>query len=113
MDFTQRRKARKAFSALASLEFVAGPQCPVIKIASRLRVLQKTTCIKNPIVGLKPKVRVDLPAQFHARPVSHKPFATTVCASNQRAWHRVHSVFQALSPLTNPIQRSSNALRSC
>src|SRR6266545_4406879 len=98
---------------LPCLEFVAGPQCPVIKVASRLRVLQKTTCIKNPVIALKPKVRVDLPSHFHARPVSHKPFPTTVCGSNQGAWYGVNSVLQALSPLNNPVEGSSNAMREC
>src|SRR5258706_15308022 len=91
-------------NVLPSLEFVAGPQCPVIEVASRLRVLQKTTCIKNPVIALKPKVRVGLPSHFHARPVSHKPFATTVGGSNQGAWYRVNSVLQALSPLNDPIE---------
>ena len=78
----ESRNYRQIMSTLPCLEFVAGPQCPVITVASRLRVLQKTTCIKNPVIALKPKVRVDLPSHFHARSVSNKPFATTVCGSN-------------------------------
>src|SRR5882724_919420 len=109
----EERSADFSRKAASWLEFVAGPQCPVIKVASRLRVLQKTTCIKNPVIGLKPKVRVDLPSQFHARPVSDKPFATTVCGSNQGAWYGVDSVLQALSPLNNPIEGGSNAMREC
>src|SRR5258705_13958823 len=96
--------------SLPCLEFVAGPQCPVIKVASRLRVLQKTTCIKNAVIALKPNVRVDLPSQFHARPVSNKPFTTTVCGSNQGARYGVNSVLQALSPLNDPVEGSSNAM---
>src|SRR5258705_12076181 len=78
----EERFADFSRKAASWLEFVSGPQCPVIKVASRLRVLQKTTCIKNPVIALKPKVRVHLPSHFHARPVSNKPFATTVCGSN-------------------------------
>jgi hypothetical protein len=67
---------------LSRLEFVAGPQCPVIKVASGLCVLQKTPCIKDPVIALKPKMMVDRPSHFDARPVSDKPGATTVCGSN-------------------------------
>src|SRR5437870_5365403 len=35
------------------LEFVAGPQCPVIEVAAWLTLLDKLARIKNSVVGLK------------------------------------------------------------
>jgi hypothetical protein len=36
------------------LELVSGPQCPIVEVASRLRFLQKTASIENPVISLEP-----------------------------------------------------------
>src|SRR6266849_9832419 len=54
------------------LEFIAGPQCPVIQVAARLTFFDKFACKKNPVVGLKPEMLVRLPANLRARTVSNE-----------------------------------------
>src|SRR5207244_3728878 len=52
------------------LEFVAGPQCPVIEVASWLALLNEFARVKNPVVGLKPQVTIRLPPPFRPRIVA-------------------------------------------
>src|SRR6266851_1217197 len=92
------------------LEFVAGPQCPVIEVAAWLTLLDKFACIKNPVVGLKPEMLICLPAHFRARTVSDESCVAFSCWNNQKSGHRVHSVSQTLPPLKDPIDGDSHTL---
>ena len=49
------------------LEFVAGPQCPVIEVATWLAFFDKLACIENSVVGLKPQMTIRLPTHFRPR----------------------------------------------
>src|SRR5882724_4511231 len=54
-DGVLRQRLRHRVSPTRSrLEFIAGPQCPVIQVAAWLTFFDKFACIKNPVVGLKP-----------------------------------------------------------
>src|SRR5260370_15649693 len=48
------------------LEFVAGPQCPVIEVAAWLTLFDKPARLKNFVVGLETPVTVRFPAHFFA-----------------------------------------------
>src|SRR3954453_2286603 len=47
---------------------------------------------------------IHLPSSLYARPMPDKTCAATVCRPNQETGHGVHAVFQALSPLNNPVE---------
>src|SRR5712671_1915735 len=55
------------------LEFVAGPQCPVIEVAAWLTLFDKLARVKNSIIGLKPEVTIRLPPHFEARTMPDEP----------------------------------------
>src|SRR5260370_38800118 len=67
------------------LEFVAGPQCPVIEVAARLALFHEFPCIKNPVVGLKPEMTIRLPAHLRAWTVSDETPATLSRRNNQKS----------------------------
>src|SRR5258708_35084201 len=93
------------------LEFIAGPQCPVIKVAAWLTLLDKFACIKNSVVGLKPKMSIHLPAHFRARTVSDEACIALSRGNNQKSRDGVHSISQTLPPLKDPIDGGSHAVR--
>src|ERR1700686_1973421 len=93
------------------LEFVAGPQCPVIQVAAWLAFFHELACIKNPVVGLKPQMAIRLPAHFRARTVSDEARITFSRRNNQKAGHGIHSVAQTFPPLKDPIDRDGHTVR--
>src|SRR5882724_3477432 len=93
------------------LEFVAGPQCPVIEVAAWLALLHEFPRVKNSVVGLKPEVTIRLPAHFRARTVPDKACIALSCRNNQKSGDGVDSISQALPPLKDPIYGGSHAVR--
>lgn len=93
------------------LRLIARPQRPVIQVASGLCLLQKASCIKNPVIALKPDVMVRLPADLGAGPVSHEPRPTTIRSPDQEPGHRVDAIFKALPPLKDPIDGYGHVMR--
>src|SRR6266446_3422111 len=71
------------------LEFVAGPQCPVIEVAAWLTLFDKLARVKNSVVGLKPQVPIRLPPHFEARTVSNEACIALSCRDNQKSGDRV------------------------
>src|SRR6266436_5624312 len=96
----------RLFSSL--LKLVADPQCPVIQVASRFCFLQKTSWIKDSVIPLKVKMGIRLPSRLDARSVSNEPCATIACWPDKESGDRVDTILEALSPLNNPIERSSD-----
>src|SRR5258705_2397672 len=96
------------------LEFVAGPQCPVIQVAARLAFFHQLACIKDSVVGLKPQMAIRLPTHFRARTVPDEARITFSRRNNQKSGDGIHSVSQTLPPLKNPIDGDSHTPRqSC
>src|SRR5882762_482962 len=93
------------------LEFVAGPQCPVIEVAAWLTLFDKLARVKNSVVGLKPQVTIRLPAHFRAWTVSDEACIALSCRNNQKSGDRIHSISQTLPPLKDPIDGGSHAVR--
>src|SRR5712675_1474280 len=93
------------------LEFVAGPQCPVIEVAAWLTLFDKLARVKNSVVGLKPEVPIRLPPYFEARTMPDEPRIALSRGNNQKSGDRVHSISQALPPLKDPIDGGSHAVR--
>jgi hypothetical protein len=58
------------------LEFVTGPERPIIQVAPWLGLLQELSREKNSVVGLKPKMTSRLPAHLDSRSVAHKSCVT-------------------------------------
>src|SRR5712671_6009160 len=93
------------------LEFVAGPQCPVIEIAAWLTLFDKLARVKNSVVGLKPELPIRLPPHFEAWTMPDEPRIALSRGNNQKSGNRVHSISQALPPLKDPIDGGSHAVR--
>src|SRR5712692_9979057 len=64
------------------LEFIAGPQCPVIQVAARLTFFDKFCFKKKPLVGLKPMMLVPLPANLPGPKVSNETRLAFFCRNN-------------------------------
>src|SRR5258708_4243291 len=64
------------------LEFVAGPQSPVIEVAAWLALLHEFPRVKNSVVGLKPEVTIRLPAHFRARTLPNETCVALSCRNN-------------------------------
>src|SRR5260370_23186901 len=92
------------------LEFVAGPQCPVIEVAAWLTLFDKFARIKNPVVGLKPEVPIRLPPHFEARTMPDEACIALSRRNNQKSGHGVQSISQAFPPLEDPIDGGSHAV---
>src|SRR5713226_758032 len=112
----RRREQRGRFYAesrryICLLEFVAGPQCPVIEVAAWLTLFDKLARVKNSVVGLKPQVTIRLPAHFRAWTVSDEACIALSCRNNQKSGDRIHSISQTLPPLKDPIDGGSHAVR--
>lgn len=54
-----------------SSKLVAGPQRPVVEIATGLRLLQEFAGIKSPIIRLEPQVVIRLPDKLKPRDENH------------------------------------------
>ena len=108
---TNYRVLKVAPSCSTLLEFIAGPQCPVIQVVAWLTLFDKLACVKNPVVGLKPKMSVRLPVNLRARPVSNEARIAVSRGNNQKSGDGIHSVSQTLPPLKNPIDGDSHAVR--
>src|SRR5712672_1917613 len=93
------------------LEFVAGPQCPVIEVAACLTLFDKLARVKNSVVGLKPDVPIRLPPHFEARTMPDEACVALSRRNNQKSGDEVHSISQALPPLKDPIDGDSYTLR--
>src|SRR5882724_7325043 len=93
------------------LEFVAGPQCPVIEVAAWLTLFDKLASVKNSVVGLKPQVPIRLPPHFEARTMPDEPRIALSRGNNQKSRDGIHSVSQALAPLKDPIDGSRHIVR--
>src|SRR6266851_1051510 len=96
---------------LRLLEFVAGPQCPVIQVAAWLAFFHEPARIKKSIVGLKPQMRTRLPAQFRARTVPDEACVALSLRNNQKSRNGINSVSQALPPLKDPIDGGRHSVR--
>ena len=68
-----------------SLELVAGPQCPVIKVAAWLTLLSEFPRAKNSRVGQKPEVAIRLPVHLRAWTVPHETRVALSCGNNQKS----------------------------
>src|SRR5277367_6225086 len=69
-------RQRLGFRLPLFLKLITCPQRPVIEIAAGLCLLQELAGVENSIVSLKPFMRVGLPANLRARPVSDKSCLT-------------------------------------
>src|SRR6266404_1185264 len=93
------------------LEFVAGPQCPVIEVAAWLTLFDKLARVKNSIIGLKPEVTIRLPAHLHAWTMPDETGIALSRGNNQKSGDGIHSVSQTLPPLKDPIEGGSHTVR--
>src|SRR5882724_13067801 len=93
------------------LEFVAGPQCPVIEVAAWLTLFDKLARVKNSVVGLKPQVTIRLPAHFCAWTMPDETRVALSCGNNQKSRDGIDPVSQALAPLKDPIEGGSHTVR--
>src|SRR6266478_5129140 len=55
-------------------------------------------------------MRIHLPSDLGARPVPYEPCPATIRRPDQETGYRVHAVFQALSPLNNPVEGRSHVM---
>jgi uncharacterized LabA/DUF88 family protein len=94
-----------------TLKLIAGPQRPIVQVATRLRLLQEPASVEDSIVSLKPEMPVNLPLQLRARPVSDKSRFAIVCGPDQISRDRVDSVEDIFPPLKNPVDRCGHAVR--
>src|SRR5882724_537437 len=53
---------------------------------------------------------IHLPSHLYARPVPHEPCPAAACRPDQETGYCVHTVFQALSPLNNPVEGCSHVV---
>src|SRR5262249_27115176 len=93
------------------LEFVAGPQCPVIEVAAGLTLFDKLARVKNSVVGLEPEVPIRLPPHFEARTMTDEARATLSRGNDEKSGDGIHAISQALPPLKDPIDGGSHAVR--
>src|SRR6266705_2605098 len=93
------------------LEFVAGPQCPVIEVAAWLTLFDKLARVKNSVVGLEPEVPICLPPHFEARTMPDEPRIALSRGNNQKSGDGIHPIPQALPPLKYPINGGSHTMR--
>src|SRR6266699_1096153 len=93
------------------LEFVAGPQCPVIEVAAWLTLLNEFPRVKNSVVGLKPQVTIRLPAHLHAWTMPDEPRIALSRGNNQKSGDGIHSVSKTLAPLKDPIEGGTHTVR--
>src|SRR6266446_10736855 len=56
-------------------------------------------------------MRIHLPSDLGARPVPYEPCPAITRRPDQETGYGVHAVFQALSPLNNPVEGCSHAVR--
>src|SRR5712692_5833989 len=93
------------------LEFVAGPQCPVIEVAAWLTLFDKLARVKNSVVGLEPEVPIRLPAHLRAWTMPDEPRIALSRGNNQKSGDGIHSVSETLAPLKDPIDGSRHTVR--
>src|SRR5689334_13660929 len=55
-------------------------------------------------------MRIHLPSNLDTRPVPYEPRPATIRRPDQETRHCVHAIFQALSPLNNPIEGRSHVV---
>src|ERR1700730_16488801 len=94
-----------------SLELVAGPQCPVIKVAAWLTLLDEFTGVENSVVGLKPEVTIRLPVHLRAWTMPDETRVALPCRNYQKSRDGIHTVAQTLAPLKYPINGDSHIVR--
>jgi hypothetical protein len=85
------------------LKSVTRPQRPIVEIATRLRLLEKSPRIKDSVLSLEPEVITGLPSEFRTRPVAYEPSTITISGPDQESWDGIYAVVEILSPLKNPI----------
>jgi hypothetical protein len=83
---------QKPSRLLVRLKLVAGPQSPVVEVAPRLRLLQESARIKDPVVGLKPEVAIRLPSDLSRR--HPQGSVSTEKSSRQTKTHYAEGPFQ-------------------
>src|SRR5215831_8711517 len=86
------------------LELVAGPQCPVIQVATWLTLFDKLARVKNSIISLKPEVTIHLPPHLRPRTVPDEPRIALSRGNNQKSRDGIHTVSQTFPPLKDPIE---------
>src|SRR4029077_15437571 len=89
------------------LELIAGPQCPVIEVATGLTLLNEFPPVKDSVVSLKPEVTIRLPAPLGAGTMPYETRVTLSCGNNQKSRDGVHTVAQTFAPLKYPIKGGS------
>src|SRR5215469_3525574 len=100
-----------SFLLLSNLEFVSGPERPIIQVATCLTFLDKLARIENPVVSLKPEVTIRLPAHLHAWTMPDESRIAFSCGNNQESRNGIHAVAQTFSPLKYPIRGGRHAMR--
>src|ERR1700684_1241626 len=100
---------RLKIRVLAS-KLVAGPQGPVIKIATGLRLFQEFPRIEDSVIRLEPDMTIHLPSQLCPRSLAHEPRSTISSCPDQGCWHGIHAIQQALSPIENPVGRECHPM---
>src|ERR1700722_20068472 len=101
------------FIFMASLKLIACPQCPIVQVATRLRLLQELASVENSIVSLKPEMLINLPMQPGPRSLSDKSRLAVACGPDQRSRDRVDSVQDIFPPLKDPVDRCGHVVRKC
>jgi hypothetical protein len=108
----QLDKARSRLCAGNKLsKLVAGPQCPVVEVATRPGLLEKRTRKKDAIVCVKPQMAICLPSELRTMPVSNVSCATTVCSCNKESRHGVDTILNTFPPLKNPVKGNGDVMR--
>src|SRR5712672_4374554 len=74
------------------LEFVAGPQCPVVEVAAWLTLFDKLARVKKSVVGLEPEVPIRLPPHFEAWTMPDEACIALSCRNNQKSGDGVHPI---------------------
>ena len=81
-----------SFLLLSNLEFVSGPERPIIQVATCLTFLDKLARIENPVVSLKPEVTIRLPAHLHAWTMPDESRIAFFRRNNQKSRNGIHAV---------------------
>ena len=103
------RTCPRAQNKLSKL--IAGPQRPVVEVATRSGLLEKRTRKKDAVVCLRPQMAICLPLELRTRPVSNVSCATTVCSCDKESRHGVDTILNTFPPLKNPIKGNGDVMR--
>src|ERR1700683_1915233 len=78
-----------------------------------MRFLQEASCIKDPVLSLKPEVTARLPIDLSAGPVTNESCATIICRPDQKSWYSIHAILKIFPPLKNPVHRPRHPMGKC